>query len=106
MYVFMQIRELVNYLAQGRSDEEKASFSQPFEDALATAEGQKPFEEDEGRRRAVFEKIVPEVKGLGQGSERGMSLPQFDRSHSLSGLCRDRRVLQPILCTLLEPASS
>lgn len=73
--VSTQIRELVNYLAQGRSDEEKASFTQPFEDALATAEGQKPFEEDEERRREVFEKVVPEVKGLGQGSERGTSSP-------------------------------
>ena len=67
-----QIRELVNYLAQGRSDEEKTAFVQPFEDILATPEGQKPFEEDEERRRVVLEKVVAEVKGLGQGSERGV----------------------------------
>ncbi|KAI0089175.1 PCI domain-containing protein [Irpex rosettiformis] len=65
-----QIRELVNYLAQGRSDEEKATFIQPFENDLTISEGQPPLEEDEERRRAVLEKVVAEVKGLGQGSER------------------------------------
>ncbi|KAI0340745.1 PCI-domain-containing protein [Trametopsis cervina] len=65
-----QIRELVNYLAQGRSEEEKTSFVQPFEEVLATAEGQTPFEEDEGRRRTVLVKVLGEVKGLGSGNER------------------------------------
>ena len=71
MYVSTQIKELVNYLAQGRSDEEKASFTQPFDDALTTAEGQKPFEEDEDRRRKVVTQVLSEVKGLGSGSEIG-----------------------------------
>ncbi|KAI0685026.1 hypothetical protein BC835DRAFT_1291328 [Cytidiella melzeri] len=65
-----QIRELVNYLAEGLSDEEKASFIQPFADALVTSEGQKSFDEDEGRRKAVVVKVLGEVKGLGHGSNR------------------------------------
>lgn len=68
---FIQIRELVNYLAQGRSDEEKAAFVQPFEEALTTAEGQKPFEEDEERRRKVLASVLPEVKSIGNGTDRG-----------------------------------
>jgi translation initiation factor 3 subunit M len=62
----------VNYLAQSRSEDERAGLLQQFEETLATAEGQKPFEEDEERRRSVVGEVLAQVKDLGQGSERGM----------------------------------
>ena len=68
---FHQILELVNYLARSLPEEQRPSFVQPFQDALATTEGQTPFEKDEERRRQVLSKVVDEVKDLGDGSERG-----------------------------------
>lgn len=85
-----KIRELVNCLAQGRSDEEKATFVQPFEEALTTAGGQKPFEQDEERRRKVLALLLPEVNSIGSGSERGASQPSFlpDQLSFMDALCR------------------
>ncbi|GJE84538.1 PCI-domain-containing protein [Phanerochaete sordida] len=65
-----QIKELVNYLAQGRSDEEKAAFIQPFEDALTVKEGEKSLEEDAERRRNVLKLVLEQITGLGEGSEK------------------------------------
>ena len=44
---------------------------QPFADLLETAEGDKPFEEDEPRRAKVFSAVLGEVKDLGDGSDKG-----------------------------------
>ncbi|KAF7792843.1 hypothetical protein EIP86_003944 [Pleurotus ostreatoroseus] len=65
-----QIKELVEYLTQGQSDEEKAAYIQPFINALAIPEGQKPFAEDAARRKQVITLVLKEVKGLGEGTER------------------------------------
>lgn len=65
-----QIKELVGYLAQGRSDEEKATYIQPFQEILAIKEGEKPLDEDEGRRRATLKLVLERVHGLGEGSEK------------------------------------
>ena len=43
----------MNYLAQSRSEEDKTSYLQPFEESLATAEGEKPLEENVDRRRKI-----------------------------------------------------
>ena len=58
-------------MAQGRTDEERTAFIQPFSHALTTKEGEKSLEEDEERRRKVVKLVVEQVKGLGEGSEKG-----------------------------------
>lgn len=63
----------MEYLTQGQSDEEKAAYIQPFINALAIPEGQKPFAEDAARRKQVITLVLKEVKGLGEGTERGTS---------------------------------
>ncbi|KAI0787178.1 hypothetical protein BC629DRAFT_1515435 [Irpex lacteus] len=103
-----QIRELVNYLAQGRSDEEKASFTQPLEDALATAEGQKPFEEDEERRRAVFEKVVRRSRDLAKAQSERAEIEGFFNlffAHFLNLLPLDSSSTKNI-STLIQLASA
>ncbi|KAH9938025.1 PCI-domain-containing protein [Fomitopsis serialis] len=65
-----QVRELVDYIARTRPEEERPLFVQPFADLLETAEGQKPIEEDEPRRAKVFTAVLGEVKGLGDGSDK------------------------------------
>ncbi|KZT05631.1 PCI-domain-containing protein [Laetiporus sulphureus 93-53] len=65
-----QIRELVDYLARGRPEEERPAYVQPFTDILETAEGQPAIEEDEARRKNVFTMVLGEVNGLGDGSEK------------------------------------
>jgi hypothetical protein len=79
----------VNYLAQSRSEDERAGLLQQFEETLATAEGQKPFEEDEERRRSVVGEVLAQVKDLGQGSERGMLC--FDHEQAYDAESRVKR---------------
>lgn len=66
-----KIKELVDYLAQGRTDEERTAFIHTFQNGLTVREGQKPLEEDDERRRKVLLLVLAEVKGLGEGSEKG-----------------------------------
>lgn len=66
-----QIQELVNYVVRNRSEEDRAAFIKPFQDALKTGEGQKPLEEDIDRRKKIFLMVLNQVKGLGDGSEKG-----------------------------------
>ncbi len=66
-----QIKELVNYLSHGRSDEEKAALIQSFETLLLPQEGHKPIDEDEERRKKVVTMVVDQTQGLGDGTERG-----------------------------------
>jgi translation initiation factor 3 subunit M len=61
----------VNYIVRNRSEEERGAFIRPFQDALKTEDGRKPIEEDENRRKKIFAMALAEVKGLGDGSERG-----------------------------------
>jgi len=74
---FSQIRELVDYLARGFSDDDRQkSFGQVLE--LVKIE---PPPEGETRQEPpaisredqvkVLSLLVPEVKGLGEGSEKG-----------------------------------
>ncbi|KAJ6616235.1 PCI domain-containing protein [Mycena sp. CBHHK59/15] len=67
-----QIQELVNYIVRNRSEEERAAFIRPFQDALKTDAGKKPLEEDDDRRRKLFSMVVVDVKTLGEGSEKEM----------------------------------
>lgn len=67
-----QIQELVDYLARGRSDEERIAYIKPFVEALMPKEGRKPFDEDEARRRGVLEMVLSRVQNMGDGTERGI----------------------------------
>ncbi|KAG5639667.1 hypothetical protein H0H81_005850 [Sphagnurus paluster] len=67
-----QIQELVNYIVRNRSEEERAAFIRPFQDALKTPEGKTPLEEDAERKRKIFQMVAIEVKGLGDGTDKGM----------------------------------
>jgi translation initiation factor 3 subunit M len=61
----------VNYVVRNRSDEDRAAFIKPFQDALKTEEGKKSLEDDVDRRRKIFSMVLSQVKGLGGGSEKG-----------------------------------
>jgi translation initiation factor 3 subunit M len=80
---FCQIQELVNYIARGQSEEQRASFIRPFQDALKTEESSKPLEEDQGRRQAIFLMVLAQVKGVGDGSDKGKCYMPVICHHSL-----------------------
>lgn len=61
----------MNYIVRNRSEEERGSFIRPFQDVLKTEEGKKPIEEDEERRKTILAMVLSEVKGLGEGTEKG-----------------------------------
>lgn len=61
----------MNYIVRNQSDEERVAFIRPFQDVLKTGEGQKPLEEDEGRRKKIFAMAIQEVRGFGDGNEKG-----------------------------------
>ncbi|KAF4619222.1 hypothetical protein D9613_004977 [Agrocybe pediades] len=65
-----QILELLSYIARNRSDEERAAFVAPFQNAFKSGEGRKPIDEDEPRRKLVLSKLLLEVKGLGDGTDK------------------------------------
>ena len=61
----LQIRELVEYLARGRTDDERTAFIKPYQDALLTAEGNLPLPDDKERQRSVILLVLDGVKSLG-----------------------------------------
>ncbi|KAH7343459.1 hypothetical protein B0J17DRAFT_642429 [Rhizoctonia solani] len=65
-----QIQELVNYFTRGLSDENRAAYIRPFQDALLTPEGQKPLAEDADRKKKVIGMVREKVVSLGEGSDR------------------------------------
>jgi translation initiation factor 3 subunit M len=65
-----QIQELVNYLVRNRSEEERNAFIRPFQDALKTHNAKKLDEYEKGKR-VVFGMVLKEVKGLGEGNDKG-----------------------------------
>jgi translation initiation factor 3 subunit M len=56
---------------RNRPEEERAPFIAPFQNAFKSGEGRKPIKEDESRRKLVLSKLIQEVKGLGDGSDKG-----------------------------------
>jgi translation initiation factor 3 subunit M len=72
--VLIQIRELVDYLARGLTEEARIAFIKPFSESLVIKEGEKQSDQDADRRRRIVDLVLAEVKNLGQGSERGISL--------------------------------
>lgn len=71
---YVQIQELVNYVVRNQSDEDRAAFIKPFQEVLKTGEGKKTLEEDPDRRRKIFSMVSSQVRGLGEGSEKGVCL--------------------------------
>ncbi|PPQ68277.1 hypothetical protein CVT26_006193 [Gymnopilus dilepis] len=65
-----QIQELLTYLARNRPEEERAAFISPFQNALRSEEGKKPLDQDEPRRKLIISKLLEEVKGLGEGTDK------------------------------------
>ncbi|KAF8204770.1 PCI domain-containing protein [Pholiota molesta] len=65
-----QIFELLSYIGRNRSEDERASFVAPFQNALKPGEGKKPLDEDEPRRKLILSKLLQEVRGLGDGTDR------------------------------------
>ncbi|KDR84042.1 hypothetical protein GALMADRAFT_236648 [Galerina marginata CBS 339.88] len=65
-----QILELLSYITRNRSDEERGAFVAPFQNALKSGEGKKPIEEDVTRRKLILSKLLVEVRGLGDGSDK------------------------------------
>lgn len=61
----------MNYVVRSQSEEDRAAFIKPFQDAFKTPEGAKPLEENIERRREIFSMVLTQVKGYGEGSEKG-----------------------------------
>ena len=61
----------MSYIVRNRSEDERNSFVGPFQNALKSAEGKKPIEEDENRRKLIISKVLADVKGLGEGPDKG-----------------------------------
>ena len=66
-----QITELAGYIAQSRPEPERAPYVQSVQKKLEVEEDQTPLPEDVGRRREVFSDVFGDIKGLGEGTERG-----------------------------------
>jgi len=62
---------LLSYLFRNKSDGERAAAVAPFQNALKSGEGRKPIEEDDARRKLILLKLLEEVRGLGDGSDKG-----------------------------------
>ena len=60
----------MNYLVRNRTEEERTAFIRPFQEALKKDEGQ-ALDDDEKRRRNIFSMVLKEIKGLGDGSDKG-----------------------------------
>lgn len=58
-------------MVRNQSEEDRAAFIKPFQGALRTGEGKKPLEEDVERRQKILSMVLSQVKGLGDGSEKG-----------------------------------
>jgi translation initiation factor 3 subunit M len=67
----LQIAELAGYISLGRPEPERAPYVQSIREKLAVEEGQKPLSEDVSRRRELFSVVFGDVKGLGEGTDRG-----------------------------------
>ena len=99
---FPKILELVGYLARSVPEEERAAFVAQFQDAVKSEEGKPPIEEDVERRKAAVKSVAKEVKGLGDGSEKGAYVIQSCLHRYLIVYRRDRRLLQPPCRTYLH----
>ena len=77
----MKVQELVDYVVRGRSDEERQAVIRSFAEAIKADESKKPFGEDYDRRRHVFTQLLSEVKGLGDGTDKGADRAMYTIEH-------------------------
>ncbi|KAG6891681.1 hypothetical protein C0992_010084 [Termitomyces sp. T32_za158] len=68
--MYINIQELVNYIVRNRSEEERAAFIRPFQDAFKAFEAQEPLKIDVEWKRRIFKMVLVEVKNLGDGTEK------------------------------------
>ncbi|KAF8914261.1 hypothetical protein CPB84DRAFT_1721203 [Gymnopilus junonius] len=102
-----QIQELLTYIARNRSDEESATFISPFQNALKSGEGKKPIDEDEARRKLILSKLLEEVKGLGDGSDKEIEgFFNLLFAHIFALYPADSTEVKQYLSTLLRSISS
>ena len=64
-----QLQELLGYTVRGIPNEERTALLQSLQDIVKTGEGASL---DEDRRRAAFELVLKNTKGVGQGTDQGM----------------------------------
>lgn len=62
---------------RGLPEDERSATVSRFKDALKTPDGQKPLADDVQRKKEVFSMTIGEVKGLGDGSEKGREQKNF-----------------------------
>jgi translation initiation factor 3 subunit M len=67
----VQIAELAGFISLSRPEPERAPYVQSIREKLAEEEGQTPLSEDVSRRREVLSIVFEDVKGLGEGTDRG-----------------------------------
>jgi len=80
----IQILELAVLIARSRPEDERTPFIVSFQDDLKTAEGETPLEEDQERQRALFSKLVAEIKQLGEGNEKGVVMILMEDKDTLT----------------------
>ena len=71
MSIHPQIAELAGYIAQSRPEPERAPYVQSIRQRLTVGEGQTPLTKNLAWRRELFSVVFRDVKGLGEGAERG-----------------------------------
>ena len=64
----MKIIELAEYISRSLPEADRAAYVQAAQERVG---GETPLEQDETRKKDVVGWVVGEVKGLGEGSERG-----------------------------------
>lgn len=103
-----QVLELLSYITRNRSDEERAAFVAPFQNALKSGDGRKPIDEDENRRKLILSKLVQEIRGLGDGSDKGALMAKSPRGYLLKNYTEVEGFYNLIFAHIfnLYPASS
>ena len=72
-------------------------FIRPFRDALVSSEKESSISEDEGRRKGVLKLLLAQIKGLGEGNDKGVFVPSYQYYQVIRNFIachRNRRVFQ------------
>ena len=69
-------------------------FIRPFRDALVSSETESSISEDEGRRKGVLKLLLAQIKGLGEGNDKGVFVPSYQVTRNFIACHRNRRVFQ------------
>jgi len=60
------------FIARSHPEDERTPFIASFQDGFKTEEGKTPPEEDQVQQKAMFSKLLGEIKQFGEGSDKGM----------------------------------